>query len=147
VGSSKIVSAYATVKDNTDSGQFRAIQKAGIYALNHPEITKENCTRYSRRLDLLIKVLREIGFDPGKSKGTFYCYVPAPRGTESGITFKTAEEASTFLIEEALVSTVPWDDAGAYLRFSVTFEAGTCQEEIELIEELKQRLLKLRLVS
>jgi len=32
-GNSKAVKAYATVKDNTDSGQFRAIQKAGIKAL------------------------------------------------------------------------------------------------------------------
>jgi len=28
------------------------------------------------------------------------------------------------LIREALISTAPWDDAGAYLRFSVTFEGG-----------------------
>ncbi len=146
VGSPKVVSAYGTVKDNTDSGQFRAIQKAGIYALNHSEITEENCKRYSRRFDLLVEALREVGFDAEKPKGTFYCYVPAPRRTESGATFKTAEEASTFLIEEALVSTVPWDDAGAYLRFSVTFESKSYQEEIKLIEELKQRLLKLRLV-
>ena len=145
VGSSEVVSAYGAVKDNTDSGQFRAIQKAGIYALNHPEITKENCKRYSRRFDLLVNALKEVGFDAEKPKGTFYCYVPAPQGTESGTTFKTAEEASTFLIEEALISTVPWDDAGAYLRFSATFEARSCQEEIELIEELKQRLLRLGL--
>ncbi len=145
VGSPKVVNAYGAVKDNTDSGQFRAIQKAGIYALNHPEITKENCKRYSRRFDLLIEALKEVGFDAQKPKGTFYCYVPAPKGTESGTIFKTAEEASTFLIEEALISTVPWDDAGAYLRFSVTFEAKSYQEEIELIEELKQRLSKLGL--
>ena len=146
VGSPKVVSAYGAVKDNTDSGQFRAIQKAGIYALNHPEITQENCKRYSRKFDLLVEALREVGFDAEKPRGTFYCYVPAPKGTESGTTFKTAEEASTFLIEEALISTVPWDDAGAYLRFSVTFEAESCQEEIELIIELKQRLLRLGLI-
>ncbi len=31
-GNPKIVKAYGTIKDNTDSGQFRAIQKAGVYA-------------------------------------------------------------------------------------------------------------------
>ena len=27
------------------------------------------------------------------------------------------------MITENLISTVPWDDAGAYVRFSVTFQA------------------------
>ena len=40
-GNSKAVKAYATVKDNTDSGQFRAIQKAAIQALKHTEITEK----------------------------------------------------------------------------------------------------------
>lgn len=59
----------------------------------------------------------------------------------------SAEAASQFLIKEALVSTVPWDDAGAYLRFSVTFQArGGEVEERRVIGELGQRLAKLDLV-
>jgi LL-diaminopimelate aminotransferase len=146
VGNEKIVSAYATVKDNTDSGQFRAIQKAGIHALNHLNITDETCERYSRRFDLLIDALNEIGFKAEKPKGTFYGYVPAPKGTKSGITFEKAEEASTYLIKEAQISTVPWDDAGPFLRFSVTFNANGHEEEKKVIEELKTRLLKLDLL-
>ena len=145
-GNPKIIKEYGAVKDNTDSGQFRAIQKAGVYALNHPEITQQNCDRYSRRLDLLTKTLQEVGFDAKKPKGTFYCYVSCPKGTKSGTLMKNAEEVSDFLIKEALISTVPWDEAGPYLRFSVTFEADSYSEEKKLIEELKQRLLKLELV-
>jgi len=145
-GNEKLVSAYATVKDNTDSGQFRAIQKAGIYALNHLEITEKTCERYSRRFDLLVAALKEIGFKAEKPKGTFYCYVPAPKGTQTGVTFAKAEEASTYLIKEAQISTVPWDDAGAYLRFSVTFHANGLQAEKQVIEELKTRLARLHLL-
>lgn len=145
-GNSKIVKAYATVKDNTDSGQFRAIQKAGIYALNHTEITDKTCERYSRRFDLLVDALNSVGFKARKPQGTFYCYVPAPKGTKSGIKFNKAEEVSEYLIKNALISTVPWDDAGAYLRFSVTFEANSYEDEKKIIEEMKQRLLKLELV-
>jgi len=145
-GNEKIVSAYGTVKDNTDSGQFRAIQKAGIHALTHLEITNETCERYSRRFELLISALKEIGFDAEKPKGTFYCYVPIPKGTRSGITFESAEEASTYLIKEAQISTVPWDDAGPFLRFSVTFNADGYDEEKKVIEELKTRLMKLDLL-
>jgi LL-diaminopimelate aminotransferase len=144
-GNSKAVRAYATVKDNTDSGQFRAIQKAAIQALNHTEITDKTVAKYSRKFNLLVGALNELGFDAKKPKGSFYCYVKAPAGTENGRVFNTATEFSEFLIHESLISTVPWDDAGKYIRFSVTFEAGSPQKEIEVINEMKKRIRTLRL--
>jgi LL-diaminopimelate aminotransferase len=145
-GNSKAVKAYATVKDNTDSGQFRAIQKAAITALNNTEITHETINKYSRRFDLLVAALNSIGFNAKKPKGSFYCYVKAPDGTKDGLEFKTASAFSEYLIRNALISTVPWDDAGKYVRFSVTFEADTMEKEKEVIEEMKNRMSKLKLV-
>jgi LL-diaminopimelate aminotransferase len=144
-GNSKGIKAYATVKDNTDSGQFRAIQKAAIQALKHTEITEKTIIKYSRRFNLLVDALNEAGFDARKPKGSFYCYVKAPSGTESGKVFHSASEFSEFLIHESLISTVPWDDAGKYIRFSVTFEADSLQKEIEVINAMKERLKKLKL--
>ncbi len=144
-GNKKLISAYGTVKDNTDSGQFRAIQRAGIFALAHPEITHRICEKYSRRFDLLVSALNDIGFSVAKPKATFYCYVACPAGTESGVTFNTAGDFSEFLIKEAQISTVPWDDAGKYIRFSVTFEAENEQKEREIIHEMKIRLQRLKL--
>jgi LL-diaminopimelate aminotransferase len=144
-GNNKAVKAYATVKDNTDSGQFRAIQKAAIQALKHLEITEKTVAKYSRRFNLLVNALNESGFDAKKPKGSFYCYVKAPAGIENGRIFNSASEFSEFLIHEALISTVPWDDAGKFIRFSVTFEAETIQEEKEVIDEMKRRLKKLKL--
>ena len=57
--------------------------------------------------------------------GTYFLYTAAPKGAASGIQFPTAEEASQYLITEHSIFTVPWDDAGAFLRFSVTYEAPT----------------------
>lgn len=143
VGNERVIEAYGNVKDNTDSGQFRAIQKAGAYAMHHTELTERICEKYSRRFNLLVDALNEVGFDVKKPQGTFYCYAKAPKKA-GNIVFNNAEEASTFLIENALISTVPWDDAGAYLRFSVTFEA-TPEEEVAIMEEVKARLKKLDL--
>ena len=142
---SKAISAYATVKDNTDSGQFRAIQKAAVEALRHTEITDNTINKYSRRFDLLVKALNDLGFDAKKPKGSFYCYVKAPVGTENGDVFNSATEFSEFLIRKSLISTVPWDDAGKFIRFSVTFEADSLQKETEVIHELKERIKKLKL--
>jgi LL-diaminopimelate aminotransferase len=145
-GNSKAVKAYATVKDNTDSGQFRAIQKAAVKAMSHLEITEKTVEKYSRRFDLLVAALNESGFNAKKPKGSFYCYVKAPAGLKNGPEFKSASEFSEFLIRESLISTVPWDDAGRYIRFSVTFEADSIQKEMSVIEEMKRRLSKLKLV-
>ena len=143
-GNEKVVKAYGAVKDNTDSGQFRAIQKAGIYAMEHTDITRKTCDKYSRRFDLLVKALEEVGFTAKKPKGTFYCYVKSPIGA-GNIRFKNAEEAAEFLIINAAISTVPWDEVGAYLRFSVTFEVLEETEE-DIINELRDRLKALNLV-
>jgi LL-diaminopimelate aminotransferase len=145
-GNPLAVQAYATVKDNTDSGQFRAIQKAGVAALNNTAITAATVEKYSRRFDLLVKALSEIGFNAKKPNGSFYCYVKAPVGTSDGLRFATASEFSTFLIHHALISTVPWDDAGSYLRFSVTFEAVSIEDEMRVINEMKTRMGKLKLI-
>ena len=63
----------------------------------------------------------------------------------SGQTFATAEEASQFLIHEQSVCCVPWDDAGPYLRFSVTYLAKDEAEEDALMAETVERLGRLQL--
>src|SRR5262249_24172704 len=40
-GNALIVRAFADVRDNFDSGHFKAIQKAAMYALQHPAITPD----------------------------------------------------------------------------------------------------------
>lgn len=145
-GNPEIIKIFSIVKGNSDSGQFRAIQKSGVYALNHPEITEDNCKRYSRRFDMLISVLNEIGFNVEKPKASFYCYVPIPKGTKSGILFKTAEDFSLYLLNKAYISTVPWDNPEPYIRFSVTFDAKDIPDEKAILEELRNRLLNLELI-
>lgn len=143
-GNPLLVRAYADVKDNSDSGQFAAIQKAGAYCLDHPEITRQIATKYSRRMDLLIPVLKKHGFAAKKPVGSFFLYVPAPKSARlaSGeeIRFMTSEDVSQFLITTLLISTVPWDDAGASIRWSVTFSAANVEEERRIVQEIDDRL-------
>jgi LL-diaminopimelate aminotransferase len=145
VGNEKVVSAFANVKDNYDSGQFIAIQKAGIYALDHPEITERIGVKYKRRLELMVKALSSVGFKARVPDGTFYLYVPSPKGAKGGVKFESAEDGAAFLIKESLISTVPWTDAGDYLRFSATFSAKGEDDEVRVVGEMKERLLGLRL--
>ena len=121
-----IVKGIASVKDNIDSGQFAGIQKAGIYALEHPEITEKTVAKYKRRLSLLVETLNSVGFSAKMPGGSFFLYVGAPKGIKGGRKFENGEEFSQYLITEMLISTVPWDDVGHYVRFSATFAAKGC---------------------
>ncbi len=145
-GNERVVSAFAHVKDNYDSGQFIAIQKAGIYALSNPDITEKIAVKYKRRLEIMVDALASAGFDAEMPKGSFYLYVNAPEGANKDIRFKTAEEAAEYLIMEKLISTVPWDDVGRYLRFSATFAAKNEEDERRVIGEMKRRLSEMKLV-
>ena len=138
-GNPLLVRAYGDVKDNTDSGQFLAIQHATAYGLDHPEITEKIAAKYSRRMTLLVNALNKFGFQAGKPKGSFFLYVRAPKRA-GPVAFPKAEDASQWLIAEKLISTVPWDDAGAYLRFSVTFSAQGSEDEKRVITEIERRL-------
>lgn len=143
-GHPKIVQAYADVKDNSDSGQFAAIQKAAALALDHDEIWHKTRQKYQRRLRKLVDALTQVGFQAKMPGGTYFLYARAPKGCGDR-TFASAEEASQFLIHEQSVICVPWDNAGAYLRFSVTYLAKDEKEEDALMTETVRRLGQLKL--
>jgi LL-diaminopimelate aminotransferase len=192
-GHERIVRAFADIKDNCDSGQFMAIQKAAITALDDPEIPKRTRAKYRRRLEKLVATLQRCGFQCKMPGGTYFLYAPAPRGFANAgidqgihdrglrspdvgrgfpdvgrgspdvgrgspdvgrgspdpartgrIEFENAEAASQYLITEQSICTVPWDDAGAFLRFSATYEAADEQAEDVLMAETEARLKNLQ---
>jgi LL-diaminopimelate aminotransferase len=143
-GHPKIVQAFADVKDNSDSGQFMAIQQAAKAALDHAEIADRTRAKYHRRLKKLVDALNKVGFTAKMPGGTYFLYVKAPTGCGDR-SFENAEGASQFLIGEQSVICVPWDNAGAYLRFSVTYLAQDEKEEDALMAETVARLGRLQL--
>ncbi|MDD5697312.1 MAG: LL-diaminopimelate aminotransferase [Victivallaceae bacterium] len=147
-GNSLAVKAFAHVKDNADSGQFAAIQKAAIAALaNQAAITPKICAKYERRLQSMTAALRKIGFAAEMPQGSFYLYVKAPKEIVNGASFATGEDFSQWLIREKLISSVPWDDAGHYVRFSATFVArGGIEEEKAVLNEFAERLSKVKFI-
>lgn len=146
VGNELVVKGFAHIKDNVDSGQFAAIQKAGVYALEHPEITREILEKYRRRLTLMVDALNSVGFNATLPGGSFFLYVKAPSGIEGGENFKNAEDFSQFLIKKMMISTVPWDNVGSYVRFSATFAAKDKSEETRIMQEIKNRLSSVKFV-
>lgn len=139
-----IVQAYADVKDNSDSGQFMATQHAAAAALRDASIPTAIRAKYKRRLEKLVTALKEVGFDATMPGGTYFLYTKAPKAAGER-KFANAEEASQYLITEQSVCCVPWDDAGPYLRFSVTYTAKNETEEDALMRETVERLKGMKL--
>jgi len=144
-GNALAIKGYGNVKDNTDSGQFLGIQCAATAALDDPAITEKIAAKYSRRMDLLVAVLNKSGLQVNKPKGTFFLYAKSPSGAiGDGVDekFENGEAFSQWLIRNELISTVPWDDSGSYVRFSVTFDAKGEEREQEIVDEIGARLAK-----
>ena len=141
-GNPLAVKAFATVKDNADSGQFLAIQKAAIAALDdQAAITPAICEKYHRRLASMVETLKKLGFNARVPAGSFYLYVKAPKATADGTQFENGEAFSQWLIRNKLISSVPWDDAGHFVRFSATFVArGGIEDEKRVLDEFARRL-------
>jgi LL-diaminopimelate aminotransferase len=94
--------------------------------------------------------LSGAGFQARKPRGSFFLHVKAPTAAvkKDGerIAFQSAEAVSQWLITEKLISSVPWDDVGAYLRFSVTFTAKSTADESRIMDEVASRLGDVRFV-
>jgi len=140
-GNKLAVKAFANVKDNFDSGQFAAIQKAAAAGLKKQKtITPAICEKYERRLKFMTETLQKIGFPASMPQGSFYLYVQIPKRA-GDVEFDSAESFSQWLIKEKLISSVPWDDAGNFVRFSATFVArGGIEEEKRVLQEFSDRL-------
>jgi LL-diaminopimelate aminotransferase len=120
------------------------IQNAAAAALRDASIPVAVRAKYERRLRKLVAALKEVGFAASMPGGTYFLYVPSPKSAGER-TFANAEEASQYLITEQSVCTVPWDDAGAFLRFSVTYIAKDEAEEDVLMAETVARLKGMKL--
>lgn len=138
-GPARIVQAFAEVKDNCDSGQFKAIQIAACAGIADMALSESIREHYRVRLEKLVKVLQNAGFDARMPGGTFFLYTQAPVGA-GDLAFANAEAGSQYLIREHSVSTVPWDDVGSFLRFSSTFESAGKADDDRVLAELARRL-------
>jgi LL-diaminopimelate aminotransferase len=142
-GQERIVRAFADIKDNSDSGQFIPIQKAAAAALDDAAIPRQVKLKYERRLRKLVATLARCGFTCEMPGGTYFLYAKSPKGLSTGEKFESAEAASQYLITQHSIVTVPWDDAGAFLRFSVTYEAADEKAEDGLMAETEARIRKI----
>src|SRR6185436_20320407 len=84
VASPEICSVLAKVKSFTDTGQFLAVQAAGVAALeSHDEFVPGNVAIFKERRDAAVAAFREAGFECETPRATMYLWIPLPEGVSS----------------------------------------------------------------
>jgi LL-diaminopimelate aminotransferase len=131
-GNFDIISAMSKVKENTDSGIFNPIQYAGLHALKYEANNIDHMLKiYGRRREMVLETLRQIGIVFDAPKGTFYLWVPVPRGMKS-------LEFTNLLFDKAAIVVAAGTAYGqygeGYIRISLTVPDARLKEAMERIK-------------
>ena len=132
LGNPDLIAAISKVKENTDSGIFNPIQFAAIRALQDEAPYIDGMIAvYKKRRELVLATLRKIGISFDPPKGTFYLWVPAPKGMSS-------LEFTNRLFDKTAVVVAAGTAYGQYgegfVRFSLTVPDDRLQEAMARIE-------------
>lgn len=131
VGRAEVIEGLGAVKSNMDSGVFQAVQFAGIAALRQDQTCVEEMRNiYGQRRDLMVKGLKEAGFEVDSPKATFYLWIKVPKGMRSA-------DLATLLLEKGVVVTPGngFGEAGeGYFRIALTQGRERLSEALERIK-------------
>ena len=134
MGNRQIIAALCKVKENTDSGIFNAIQYAGITALQKEDGNiPKMLDIYYRRRKLVLEIFEKIGLGFQPQKGTFYLWIPVPKGM-------TSIDFTTLLFEKAAVVVAAGTAYGlygeGYVRISLSVPDKRLAEAMERVKKV-----------
>jgi LL-diaminopimelate aminotransferase len=132
VGNVAGIKALSTVKNNTDSGVFKAVQVAAAEGLNHSaELTRDLNAIYGKRRDLFLAGLAELGWPVTPNVATFYLWLPVPQGM-------TSLECVTALREKAHIVVPPGTGYGpegeGFFRVALTVSEDRLTQALQQIK-------------
>jgi LL-diaminopimelate aminotransferase len=133
LGNADAVATYWRLKTNIDSGLFEAIQLAGVAALEGPSGPMEEMNRiYTRRRDLVVETLADIGVEVDSPKGTIYVWAPVPAGhTSTSFAEKVLEDAAVVISPGSMYGR----SGEGYFRISLTTPDEKLSEALERMRE------------
>lgn len=134
VGRAEVVAGLSQVKSNMDSGQFQAVQEAGITALESDDrLTAGLRTIYQERRDVLVAGLRNLGLEFDTPSATFYVWIEVPQGY-------TSASFTAHLLEKAGIVTTPGNGFGApgegYIRMALTTTKERLAEAVDRLKHI-----------
>lgn len=110
VGAKEAIAGLGAIKTNVDSGVFKAIQKAAIFGLLHPDRQKmidENNAIFQARRDKVVAGLKHLGWNIEAPKASFYLWLPVPKGY-------TSAQFAGIMLDECGIVVSPGTGYGEY---------------------------------
>ncbi|MAT44601.1 MAG: LL-diaminopimelate aminotransferase [Anaerolineaceae bacterium] len=129
VGNKDVIKLIHTYKSQLDSSHFGPIMEAGIVAMEGDQtwLSKRNQV-YEKRRDIVVKGLREVGFELNIPPAAIYVWAKLPQP------FTDSYKFCADLLNETGVSTTPGDVYGnfgkGYIRISLGTETSKIEEAI-----------------
>lgn len=133
-GPVELISAASRIQSQTTSGPATLSMIAALAALTDPSVPAEvDAMRaaFARRRTLILEGLATApGVEVERPDGAFYVFADVSRHVGSGAKHATDIELATWLLEEALVATVPGTPFGApgHLRLSYATDDASIEE-------------------
>lgn len=141
-GNPDIIEAINLIQDHLFVSIFPAIQDAGITALESDQSSvRKLVALYEERRNAFWAAARKIGWEPYPSGGSFYAWMPVPKGY-------TSESFADLLLDKAGVAVAPGTGFGAggegYIRVGLLIDeprfTEACQRiaKLHLFDKIKQ---------
>ncbi|WNS41695.1 pyridoxal phosphate-dependent aminotransferase [Paenibacillus sp. MMS20-IR301] len=134
VGNASVIESINLLQDHMYVSLFGAVQEAARAALLGPQTpVEENVARYEARRNLLIQGLHNIGWEAEAPGGSFFAWLPVPKGY-------TSESFASLLLDKAHVVVAPGIGFGAYgegyVRVGLVSDEARLAEAVERIARL-----------
>ncbi len=134
VGRAEVIAGLSQIKSNMDSGQFQAVQEAGITALESDDrLTAGLRAIYQERRDVLVAGLRNLGLEFDMPSATFYVWIEVPKGY-------TSASFTAHLLEKAGIVTTPGNGFGSpgegYIRMALTTTKERLAEAVDRLKHI-----------
>jgi LL-diaminopimelate aminotransferase len=133
VGHNDVVRSLRILKSNIDYGVFKAVQEAGIAALEEDMEQDESvASLYERRRDIVIEGLAAVGWHIPSPKATMFIWARIPEGW-------TSRQISREMVAKAGVVVIPGDAFGnegeGYVRIALVQAEDKLREAVRRIGE------------
>lgn len=141
VGNPACLAALSQLTNNMDTALFPAIQRVAARALENPETHLSTILPdYSRRRDMLVDGLRNLGWKLRSPKAGLYVWVPTPPRYTSVRFSVLLRKSGVFVVPGAFMG----EYGEGYVRFALSTTEAEMQSVLDRIEHGLSRRRRLR---
>ncbi|MEI3606424.1 aminotransferase class I/II-fold pyridoxal phosphate-dependent enzyme [Pseudogracilibacillus sp. SE30717A] len=137
VGNAKAIQIMREFKSNLDYGIFAPIQEAAIVALdNAEEITDHLRNVFSKRHQIMMNGLKDLGWEVTESHGGMFVWAKYPYAIDDkNFVFEAIDQVGVVMVPGTVFGT----EGAGFVRIALVQEIKSLQLSIDLLEQLTIR--------